>query len=321
MASLSVAPSSAAAALKKKKDSVDSKHFNQLRQFQQKATTVSKIKEEIAQKQKMLNKLKEADPIFLSQDELDILAQLVIEIPNLMEKLDKVENVDSLCKYYMETGVSLSKYYQILTDKDKDLRSFKETIENSNPRENKFNAICQLYDSITDPLNNYAGKIETEKGNVCEICKTKKEVLYSEGITVCPVCYDSESTVIHSDKPAYNDSSCDNIYFSYKRINHFKEKLNSVQQEYNFKLPHIIEDRLCEMFLKIQKPFIKYRPMDQNNFTSYAYVIHKCLIILGYADYAKHFTLLKSRDKLYAAEVTWKKICQELGWTFYPSNL
>ena len=58
---------------------------------------------------------------------------------------------------------------------------------------------------------------------------------------------------------------------------------------------------------------------EKNNFTSYSYVINKCLNILVKPQYAKYFHLLKSKDKLYQADIIWKKICLDLKWPFYPS--
>lgn len=80
-----------------------------------------------------------------------------------------------------------------------------------------------------------------------------------------------------------------------------------------------LEEKLKNMFMEIQTPFLKYAPKNRKNFLSYSYVLHKFLEILGEREYLSFFPLLKSREKLYQQEVIWKKICQDLNWQYIPS--
>lgn len=41
--------------------------------------------------------------------------------------------------------------------------------------------------------------------------------------------------------------------------------------------------------------------------------------LLGEDGLLRHFSLLKSNEKLYAQDQIWKKICKDLRWEFIPS--
>lgn len=241
--------------------------------------------------------------------------------------------------------------------------------------------IYDQYLSFTDPhhiLNIQYNRDE----DLCLICNEFRELIASEAIFVCPKCGDEVQTVMESDKPSYKDPPHENMYFAYKRINHFKEQLSHFQAKETTKIPnevydviliefkkeknknlanltrskvkgylqkytnlgynkyyeninqiicHLngvqplsmlpeVEEQLCNMFLKIQEPFIKHCPSDRTNFLSYSYVIHKFCQLLGYHEYLPYFNLLKSKDKLHDQDVIWKKICQDLAWKYYPSS-
>ena len=79
------------------------------------------------------------------------------------------------------------------------------------------------------------------------------------------------------------------------------------------------EDKLKEMFNLIQAPFEKFSPPGRKNFLNYAYIFRKFLELLSYDEYLPFFSELKSREKLYAQDEHWKKICMELNWEFIPS--
>lgn len=79
------------------------------------------------------------------------------------------------------------------------------------------------------------------------------------------------------------------------------------------------EEELKQMFREIQEPFIKFCPRERTNFLSYSYVLHKFFQLLEMPEFVARLPLLKSREKLRTQDKIWKKICNELGWTFYPS--
>lgn len=102
----------------------------------------------------------------------------------------------------------------------------------------------------------------------------------------------------------------------YEHINYIINRINGVPTP-NFS-PEL-EDKLCNMFKEIQAPFLRHCPQSRKNFLSYSFCLHKLVQILGLHDYLKYFTLLRSREKLYIQDQIWKKICEDLGWTMYPS--
>jgi hypothetical protein len=107
------------------------------------------------------------------------------------------------------------------------------------------------------------------------------------------------------------------------RINKYYEHINYIINRINgIPTPQFsaeLEDKLCNMFRDIQAPFLKHCPKDRKNFLSYSYVLYKFFQILGLNEYLKFFPLLKSREKLYAQDQIWKKICEELNYTIIPS--
>lgn len=80
-----------------------------------------------------------------------------------------------------------------------------------------------------------------------------------------------------------------------------------------------IEKKLREMFNMIQIPFFNHAPKTRKNFLSYSYTLHKCLQLLELDEYLQYFPLLRSREKTFAMDQIWKKICADLKWSFIPS--
>jgi len=107
------------------------------------------------------------------------------------------------------------------------------------------------------------------------------------------------------------------------RINKYYEHINYIINRINgIPTPQFspeLEDKLCNMFRDIQAPFLKHCPKERKNFLSYSYVLYKFFQILELNEYLKFFPLLKSREKLYAQDQIWKKICEELNYKIIPS--
>lgn len=80
-----------------------------------------------------------------------------------------------------------------------------------------------------------------------------------------------------------------------------------------------IEEKIRTMFQEIQAPFLMYCPNDRTNFLSYSYILYKFFELLELDEYKVYFPLLKSRDRLIAHDVIWKKICEDLQWEFISS--
>jgi len=80
-----------------------------------------------------------------------------------------------------------------------------------------------------------------------------------------------------------------------------------------------IEEKIRAMFQEIQAPFLLYCPNDRTNFLSYSYILYKFFELLELDEYKIYFPLLKSRDRLIAHDIIWKKICEYLKWEFIRS--
>jgi uncharacterized Zn finger protein (UPF0148 family) len=102
----------------------------------------------------------------------------------------------------------------------------------------------------------------------------------------------------------------------YEHVPHILNHLSGTQVA---RIPPDLEIQLRRMFQQIQVPFMKNSPLNRRNFLSYSFVLHKFLQLLECDDLLQHFPLLKSREKLFLQDITWKAICAELGWQFIPS--
>ena len=79
------------------------------------------------------------------------------------------------------------------------------------------------------------------------------------------------------------------------------------------------EEKLRYLFREIQPSFQKHCPSERSNFLSYSYVLYKLCELLELDDFLHCFPLLKNRDKLYAQDKIWEKICKDLQWEFIRS--
>ena len=102
----------------------------------------------------------------------------------------------------------------------------------------------------------------------------------------------------------------------YEQIYYIIYRLNGISPP-NFS-PEL-EEKLRNMFKEIQGPFLKHCPDKRKNFLSYSYVLFKFCQLLEKDEYLKHFSLLKSREKLHVQDQIWRKICLEVRWEFIQS--
>lgn len=102
----------------------------------------------------------------------------------------------------------------------------------------------------------------------------------------------------------------------YEHIYYIIYRLNGVAPP-NFSAE--LEERLRSMFKEIQAPFLKHCPTKRKNFLSYSYVLFKFCQLLEKDEHLKHFSLLKSREKLHIQDQIWRNICEEVHWEFIQS--
>jgi hypothetical protein len=80
-----------------------------------------------------------------------------------------------------------------------------------------------------------------------------------------------------------------------------------------------LEDKLCNLFMEIQKPYAKHCPDDRVNFLNYYYVLYKMCELLNEKTFLAFFPMLKDPVKRIEQDEIWKKICKELNWEFVPT--
>ena len=85
------------------------------------------------------------------------------------------------------------------------------------------------------------------------------------------------------------------------------------------KITRDMEKMFIRMFLMIQEPWSKYKPIDRKNFLSYGYVLHKFCELLELDHLLDCFPLHKQLDILMENDSIWKKICTYLNWDFISS--
>lgn len=85
------------------------------------------------------------------------------------------------------------------------------------------------------------------------------------------------------------------------------------------KITRDMEKMFVRMFLMIQDPWTKYKPINRKNFLSYGYVLHKFCELLELDHLLDCFPLHKQLDILMDNDGIWKKICSDLNWDFISS--
>ena len=105
----------------------------------------------------------------------------------------------------------------------------------------------------------------------------------------------------------------------YEHAPHILNKINGIPP---ISIPIEVEEKLREMFNDIQNPFNTVKAkvcLSRRSFLSYNFVLYKFCELLDLDEYKKHFTLLKSIDKLRVQDKIWKGICEMLDWEYIPS--
>lgn len=101
----------------------------------------------------------------------------------------------------------------------------------------------------------------------------------------------------------------------YEHIPFIKEKLGIKPPN----MPIELENKLCTLFMEIQRPYAKFCPNDRVNFLSYHFVPYKLCELLGEDKYIPYFYMLKDPVKRMEQDEIWKKICNELNWEYIPT--
>jgi hypothetical protein len=104
--------------------------------------------------------------------------------------------------------------------------------------------------------------------------------------------------------------------------NKYYEHIPFIKDKLGIKPPIMhpeLEERLCNLFLEIQKPYAKHCPDGRVNFLNYYYVLYKMCELLDEKQFLPFFPMLKDPVKRIEQDDIWKKICHELNWEFIPT--
>ena len=104
--------------------------------------------------------------------------------------------------------------------------------------------------------------------------------------------------------------------------NKYYEHIPFIKDRLGIKPPvmtHDLEDKLCTLFMEIQRPYSRCCPDNRVNFLNYYYTIYKLCEMLNKNEFLPYFPMLKDREKRIEQDQIWKKICKELNWDFIPT--
>ena len=104
--------------------------------------------------------------------------------------------------------------------------------------------------------------------------------------------------------------------------NKYYEHIPFIKDKLGIKPPTMspeLEEKLCNLFIEIQRPYAKFCPDARVNFLNYYYTIYKLCELLEEDQFLPYFPMLKDREKRIEQDVIWKNICKELNWQFIPT--
>ena len=105
--------------------------------------------------------------------------------------------------------------------------------------------------------------------------------------------------------------------------NKYYEHIPFIKDKLGIKPPVMspeLEEKLCNLFMEIQKPYSNHCPDDRVNFLNYYYVLYKMCELLERREFLPYFPMLKDPVKRIEQDEIWKKICAELKWEFIHTN-
>ena len=79
------------------------------------------------------------------------------------------------------------------------------------------------------------------------------------------------------------------------------------------------EEYLKNLFKDIEISFEKNKNPNRTNFPSYHYILHKMFEYLKLYNFLEYAPLPLDNEKILIQDELWKKICEDIKWTFIPS--
>lgn len=82
-----------------------------------------------------------------------------------------------------------------------------------------------------------------------------------------------------------------------------------------------IEDKIVRMFKMIDRVWCTIDTDKRRSFLNYYYIMYKLLEFMDQTELMQQVPLLRTQLRLRHHDVLWKKICEELKWTWKPTNI
>lgn len=156
-------------------------------------------------------------------------------------------------------------------------------------------------------------KSKTNPIRKCEKCNIDKVIIFSESISTCPTCGDSENIATESDMPSYGDVFNEKPKYPYRRIGHCIEKLNQFLCKGNINIPNevftILEMEISKHGLAKNKITIKFlermlKKHKKSNYYEYIMYIYNKLTntppkVLSQNEYDLILKMFMEANKVY----------------------
>ena len=129
--------------------------------------------------------------------------------------------------------------------------------------------------------------LDNEKiiSKICKNCKVDKQMIYNEGLYVCPKCHKAENSIIESEVTNYKDPMVEKTTFPYERKNHFREWISQLQAKESKEIPHEVIDLIKSELKKYRETRLSYAKIDK---------VKKILKKLNLSDYYDHVVYIIS---------------------------
>ena len=279
---------------KKTSVTLDGKHSEFLNEFTNDETVIiPKLKKK---KLNYMNKLKHLELNIEKRLEItDEMNNIIKEIKGLKKKkLDYFLNNSKYIFGYFENKKNISNDENeldstALNTKPNILNDYFKLTDTSVPQINenqiKNNNIVQKYFNNIDNTNLNMDSFVFQT-DICRVCNDGEMILSEEeGLLICNKCFRSISYLIENEKTSYKEPPKEVCFYSYKRINHFKEIISQFQGKETTQIPEEVIDNI-----KLQ---MKKERTDITQITNAK--TKEMLKKLGYNKYYEHIPFIKNR--------------------------
>lgn len=231
--------------IEKPKESLDYKHEKFLDEF-------IKISDEIIPK--LENDRKNLLLEYNNNKTFDEKLEIKYSIKTIDEAINSLKKKKK--KYFLDNSLYIFNYFEEKKNISNTasnkmvLEKFFKISDCSDNCLTKNNLNIQKYFSNIDPTNIDINNFICE-ADVCRICNFGELIhIEHEGLLVCNNCSANLKYIIENDKPSYKEPPKEVCFYSYKRINHFREILAQFQAKETTLIPDDILENISQQIKK-----------------------------------------------------------------------